>query len=204
VHVKIRFSMRLVSAVTLAVAISSCSDSGVTTPATPSGAANKLLLNPPSTVNVVTRDAPLDTAQSASALIGIWGGRISLPGAGLTVVVPAFAVTSPTQITVTAVAGSEVAYEFEPHGTRFLVPLLVTQDLHGTSADSSGILPSVLYAGYFRNLAALDQLDATAVISELLGTSISGWQGSATFAVWHFSGYLLATGEADTGGDGSQ
>lgn len=197
-----RFSVRLVSAVTLAAAIASCSDSTVTAPTSP--AANKQLLAAPTSVSVVTRDIPLDTAQSASALIGLWGGRINLPSAGLTVVVPAFAVTSPTQITVTAVAGSEVAYEFEPHGTHFLVPLLVTQDLHGTSADSSGILPSVLYAGYFADLSALNQLSATALVDELLNTSISTWRGTATFAVWHFSGYLLATGESDTGGDGSQ
>jgi hypothetical protein len=189
-------------------ALAGCSDSNsVTGPATPAGrAANTVVLGSPATVNVVTRDTPLSAPQSASAFIGVFGGRISLPGAGLTVYIPPFALETPTVITVTAVAGNQVAYEFEPHGTQFRVPLIASQNLTGTSASTGGVLPSVLYAGYFANVADLNQLNATALVSELLGTSISS-SGRASFLIGHFSGYLIAAGLADSGdgeGEGSQ
>lgn len=67
------------------------------------------------------------SAPSASAVIGAFGGQLELRTAGLTIVVPPFAVASPTRITVTAVAGNRVTYELEPRGARLLVPLVVTQ-----------------------------------------------------------------------------
>jgi hypothetical protein len=186
-----------------AVAIS-CSDSpSVTSPtSTRSPGASRQLLSSPAAVSVVTRNVPLAESQSTSAVIGIFGGRLSLPGTGLTVVVPPFAVTTPTTITVTAVAGREVAYEFEPHGTQFLVPLRVTQSLSGTSVSNAGL--TTLSAGYFQSIADLDQSNGTALVSELLGTSVSLWSNSASFSISHFSGYLIGTGFAPTDGDGSQ
>lgn len=175
--------------------IASCSDSpGVTAPAV-SIPPNRLLLDAPTSVQVVTRDVPLTAPVSASRLVGVFGGMISLPDAGLTLIVPAFALTAPTTITVTAVPGSELAYEFEPHGTQFRIPLIVTQQLAGTSAAPGGILPTTLRAGYFANVLDLDQVAGTALVSELLGTSFSNWNGSVSFAVRHFSGYLIAAGE---------
>lgn len=157
-------------------------------------------------MDVVTRDAPLAIAQSASATIGLFGGSITLPGAGLTVVVPAFALATPTTITVTAVAGSEVAYEFEPHGLQFNAPIIVRQKLDGTSAVKvNGIIPGVLYGGYFADVSALDQLNGTALVDEVLRVSIDRLLGTATFTVTHFSGYLLGTGESGSGfGEGTQ
>jgi hypothetical protein len=197
-------SVRLLTTVFCGAAIWGCSDAPVATaPADPAGA-NTQLLGSPARVNVVTRTTPLASPVSASRTIGLFGGLISLPDAGVIVMVPAFALTTPTLITVTALAGNQVAYEFEPHGTQFRVPLLVTQNLAGTNAYVNGLLPSVLYGGYFTDASLLDQLNGTAIVSELLGTAISQ-SGTATFAVWHFSGYLLATGESDAGGgEGSQ
>jgi len=133
---------------------------------------------------------PLSTPTSASATIGLWGGRIALPDAGLMIVVPAFALQSPTTITVTAVAGSQVAYEFEPHGTQFLVPIWATQDLSGTSATQG----AALYAAYFSNVLDLDLLNGTALVSELFGTT--AWGKAVSFPIRHFSGYLIATGRS--------
>ena len=129
-------ALRLIGIVAASSLLASCGERGsLTSPAAVAGStAQRSILGSPATVNVVTRDTPLATSQSTSAVIGAFGGRLSLPGAGLTVVVPPFAVASPTRITVTAVAGNQVAYEFEPHGTHFLVPLVVTQSLVGTSA----------------------------------------------------------------------
>jgi hypothetical protein len=179
--------------------VASC-DNGVTAPAPApsSGVANRSLLGP-ATVTVVTRNTPLATAQSASAMIGLLGGQLSIPGAGLKVIVPPFALRSWTRITVTAVAGNQLAYEFEPHGIRFLVPLLVSQNLTGTSAlNGGGLLPKPVIAGYFADLSDLDPLGGTALVSELLGTSVSLLTKTATFPIFHFSGYLVATGEGST------
>jgi hypothetical protein len=186
---------RVLAGVGFIAGIASCSDApGVTSPSV-STPPNRLLLGAPTQVHVVTRDQPLTAPVSASRLVGVFGGVINLPDAGLSVVVPAFAVTAPTTITVTAVPGNQLAYEFEPHGLQFRVPLIVTQQLAGTSAVSGGILANKLYAGYFADVLDLDQLGGTALVSELLGTSINTWNGSVSFAVRHFSGYLIAAGE---------
>ena len=187
---------RVLAAFAIISLIAGCAESpGVTAPAVSSGPSNRLLLDAPAQVRVVTRDAPLSAPVSASRLIGFLGGTISLPEAGLSVVIPPFALTSPTTITVTAVPGSELAYEFEPHGTVFRVPLLVTQQLAGTSAYAGGLLATNLRAAYFADAMDLDQLNGTALVSELLGTSINTLNGTVSFAVRHFSGYLIAAGE---------
>jgi hypothetical protein len=199
-------ALRLIGIVAASSLIASCSErSSPTGPGAVTGStAQRSLLGSPAAVNVVTRDTPLATSLSTSAVIGAFGGHLSLPGAGLSVVIPAFAVASPTRITVTAVAGNQVAYEFEPHGTHFLVPLVVTQNLVGTSALSGGLLPKPLSAAYFASLSDLDPLGGTALVSELLGTSVSLLTKTATFPVFHFSGYLVATGLADGRDDSSQ
>ena len=159
----------------------------------------------PGVVTVLTRDTPLATDLSASAAIGVLGGTINLPGAGLTVTVPALAVSGPTTITVTAVAGNQVAYEFEPHGLQFAVPLVVTQVLDGTSTSRQGLIPGQLFAGYFPDLYALNPLNGTATVSEILGVSVNLGHSRATFGIQHFSGYLLGTGAGDPGdGGGTQ
>jgi hypothetical protein len=191
--------MRLLAVASL-FAVASCDSPTAPTPTPSSNPANHLLLGSPTKVSVVTRNTPLAAPISVSKTIGILGGQISIPGAGLKVVVPALALTRSTKIKVTAVAGSQVAYEFEPHGTRFLVPLLVTQDLsHTSAANSSGLLNTLLngglVAGYFSSLSDLNQLDGTALVSELLGVALNLSSKSATFPVFHFSGYLIASGE---------
>ena len=187
-----------------ALAIASACDRSVTAPAPAGAEANYTILGSPATVNVVQRTTPLATPLTASAVIGVLGGQLSIPAAGIKVVVPAFALTAPTRITVRAVAGSQVAYEFEPHGTRFLVPLTVSQSLVGTDAYPGSLLNSSLVAGYFRNLSDLDPLAGTGLVTELLGVAINLNTKTATFPVFHFSGYLVATGESDAGISQSQ
>jgi hypothetical protein len=179
------------------VAVASC-DRGATAPVASSGSANQTLLGSPTTVTVVRRNTPLAAPLTASATVGAFGGTIAIPGAGLKVVIPPFALASPKLITVTAVAGHQVAYEFQPHGTRFLVPLIVTQNLSGTNAVSGGLL-SPVFAGYFANATDLNPLSNSGIISEVLGVSLSLLTKSATFPVFHFSGYLVATGARPDG-----
>ena len=192
-------SLRILPVLAL-VAATSC-DKGVTAPAPSASTANRLILGSPTTVHVVRRNTPLASSLSSSAVIGVLGGQISIPGAGIKVVVPAFAVTSATRITVTALAGDQLAYEFEPHGTRFLVPLIVTQNLVGTDANNGGLLKP-LVAGYFASTSDLDPLNGTGLVSELLGVALNLSSKTATFSVFHFSGYLIASGEGASS-DGS-
>ncbi len=69
------------------------------------------------------------------------GGSIEIPQPGLRITVPANALPSDMTITVTAVPGRILAYEFAPHGVVFLKPLTFSQDLrrtnHGLTNDSS-------------------------------------------------------------------
>jgi hypothetical protein len=104
----------------------------------------------------------------------------------LTVLVPALALPSKQLITITALPGSDVAYEFAPHGLKFPVPLIATQTLSSTDAGTGLLDPKLLFVGYFTD-ATKDN-----VVSELLNVSISA--GTAVFPIWHFSGYIVASG----------
>jgi hypothetical protein len=197
-------SLRLFAVATLFV-VASCDSATAPTSSPSSNSASRLLLGP-TTVHPITRNTPLKAPISASATIGLLGGTINLPGAGLRVVVPVLAVKAGTRITVTAVAGSQVAYEFEPHGIRFLTPLLVTQDLNNTSAAGSGgllntLLSGGLVAGYFGSLTDLNKSGGTALVSELLGVALNLSSKTATFPVFHFSGYLVAMGDNSSSDD---
>lgn len=192
---------RFVMIVTVA-ATASCSGD---TPSSPSGGApasappnSGTRLLAPITVVPLHRTVPLATAQSASARIGVLGGTVALPAAGLTVVVPPLSVVTSVTVTVTALAGSDVAYEFSPHGLSFLVPLVATQDLENTDARSSGpVDPLVLYVGYFP-----DSSHRTTV-TELLNLRVDLLGQTSTALLWHFSGYVWASGREGDSIDGA-
>lgn len=160
-------------------------------PAQPSHSLLGTLLGSPETVIPLQRKAPLASPITVSKRIGILGGVISVPGAGLTVVVPPLAVSTATNFSVTALAGSNVAYEFAPHGTTFLVPLVATQSLVGTQAAPGGsINPLSLFAGYFP-----DAGDPTSITESFsLNVSVTGL--AAVLTIPHFSGYIFATGRS--------
>lgn len=172
-----------------------CSDKGPVAPEAAAPAAPEalmsLLLPQPQQVSVVTRNVPLQSSITRSASIGLLGGVISIPEAGLKVIVPPAAVLSRTTITITAPAGNAVAYEFGPHGTRFLVPLIVEQNLRYTSAYGNTSILGSLEAGYFTDLKSVG---LTAWISEILPVIYDPITAKARFSVGHFSGYLLASG----------
>ena len=191
-------TMRLLAVASL-FAVTSCDSATAPAPTPSSDSANNLLIGP-KIVKVVTRNTPLAAPISASTTVGLLGGQIYMPSVGLRVVIPALAVKAGTKITVTAVAGNQVAYEFQPHGIRFLTPLIVTQNLSSTSAANSGglvntLLSGGIFAGYFESLSDLNQNAGTALVSELLGVALNLSTKSATFSVFHFSGYLVAMGD---------
>ena len=142
-------------------------------------------------VRGVTRAAPLSKDISVSAVIDNKGGTLSIPEAGLTLVVPPNAVSSKTKFVATALAGNLVAYEFEPHGTRFAVPLQFQQDLKKVSL--LGALTSPLMKGaYFTDEGKLDQTTGLAFITELIPATLDLLKGRVGFPIKHFSGYLVS------------
>jgi len=190
------FGLAVITSAITAIAISGCA-ADATAPSTPaqapSGPSQSLLglLREPVTVTPLLRNTPLPADVSASTLVGTLGGSISIPSAGLNIVIPPLAVAPGTRISVRALAGSNVAYEFEPHGIRFNVPLVATQNLRGTQAQSGGLInPLSLFAGYFP-----DATQPTS-ISELLNVNVSLLSQTSVFSIWHFSGYIIATGRA--------
>jgi hypothetical protein len=101
-------------------------------------------------------------------------------------------------ITVTALAGSTVAYAFEPHGTVFNVPLTFVQRLGHTKLKGKpapGLL-SHLEGAYFPDVGLVDPTTGEAVVTETLPTSVEATflDDVVTFPIHHFSGYLISTG----------
>ncbi|HVX39690.1 MAG TPA: hypothetical protein VHB25_08965 [Gemmatimonadaceae bacterium] len=193
---RLRTLSSLTATVAIAVFAYGCGLDSTTAPAAkaPAQAASHSLLGgllgTATTVTPLQRTSPLPAPLSTSATLGILGGTLSIPGAGITVVVPPLALSGPTTISVTALAGSNVAYEFAPHGIRFHVPLVVTQNLANTQATSSLLNPLSMFVGYFP-----DASNVTSV-TELLSLGVNLLNQTATFNVWHFSGYIIATGRS--------
>jgi len=114
------------------------------------------------------------------------------------VAVHALPSSDPLTITVTAVAGDAVAYEFEPHGIVFAAPLSATQDLaHTTWSDHTG--NSTLEAAYFASGSDLDVSAGTARISEFFATDIVATGKRLHWGIPHFSGYVIVTGRGPVG-----
>jgi hypothetical protein len=144
-------------------------------------------------VSVLQRTTALSRNYTASAVITRSGGTITIPEAGFSIAFPSNAVKGqPTLITVTALAGSNVAYTFEPHGISFHNAPMITQDLRGTEVFQNTSLRDQLEGAYFPELSDLG--NGTARIKETRPTvvDVNGWK--MKFNVQHFSGYLAAAG----------
>lgn len=144
-------------------------------------------------VNGLLRTSPLTEHIAVSRTIGSEGGLLAIPEAGVSVLVPPGALSEPTAITMTARAGSLVAYDFAPHGVTFARPLVFTQRLKGTNA--SILTVTRLRLAYYSDASLLDQ--TTAVVSELIGGVSSLLTWTFTAPIKHFSGYLVSCGFQD-------
>jgi hypothetical protein len=182
----------------IACADAATSPSRPNAPSAPPATRSTTVLDQAISVIPLQRTAPLASEQSVSARIGVFGGQLRLPDAGLTVTVPAFALVSPVTITVTAMAGSSVAYEFSPHGLTFLAPIVATQDLSMTEAQRGGLInPSSLFVGYFPDSSQIT------TVTELLSLQVDLLAQTSTALVWHFSGYMWSSGrESDSDSSG--
>jgi len=140
----------------------------------------------------------LPTANTASATIGPRGGVLTLASAGLTVIVPAGALSKTTTLSVTARAGQLLSYEFQPHGTQFAVPLQVIQDISGTELSNRSA--KSLRAVYFASDSQVDDAQGFVTPTEVMNVSVDQARGEASFQIHHFSGYMFATGDDMTDG----
>ncbi len=150
------------------------------------------------TVYTLKRTSPLINAITVSAVIGPEGGSLGIPRAGGRVVFPAGALSVPTTITMRARAGSDVAYDFEPH-LIFPVPVFVQQELRGTMAELYPALIPRLGGAYFEGELEEDFVDSdalTARVRELRPGRVQ--RMTLTFTVNHFSGYLASSGRSPT------
>jgi hypothetical protein len=136
------------------------------------------------------RSEPLVADIVVSKTIGTLGGTIVVPGAGLTIVVPPLAVTKNTTFKITARKGSYLAYDMEPHGTKFLLPLVATQSLAQTNAK--GLLNLSLSLGYYTDPSRIT------TVSELLDVQLDLLRLTAVSTIPHFSGYIFASGREDS------
>ena len=131
------------------------------------------------------------TEASAARTIGPEGGSFSIPN-GITVTVPAGAVRTSTAFSVTRLPGSIVAYEFQPHGTTFDVPVQIEHPSRGV--DFRKVDLRSVRAAYFADGSQLDHAAGTAVVTEFRPTSVSLEKGAVRFTVDHFSGYMVSRG----------
>ena len=150
------------------------------------------LLDTEDTVFVLQRKKALSDAITVTRTIGAAGGTITIPAAGLTVKVPEDAVSSPTEFTVTALAGHSIAYEFGPHGMEFAKPLKFVQDLNVSVLTEDKLQYADLEGGYFEDTSSLLNDLLRAVVEELLKATVDSEKMTVRFDIKHFSGYLVA------------
>jgi hypothetical protein len=141
-------------------------------------------------VDGLQRTTPLAAPITVSKAIGAEGGTLTIPAAGVTVVVPKGALAQTTTITMTARAGSLVAYDFAPHGITFAKPLVFSQQLRGTNATL--LSAPFLHLGYYTDGSLLTKTGA--LVSELLGGTLNTLTWTFTAPIPHFSGYIVTCG----------
>jgi len=160
-------------------------------------------------VSPIERTTPLAQDVSWSFTVGPAGALSSNSQVGLSIVVPPYALTSTRTITVTALAGTAVAYKFDPHGLTFNRNVALTQDLRGTTGAGllsgltnllGGLLStSSIQAAYFATDRPEYTREGLVKVSEILPALTSLLTQSVTFGIKHFSGYILASGRSEGG-----
>lgn len=203
----------------IAIGLASCADVTAPRPQAPAAASNGLIggllgavvqvvknvldiLGQPveKSVHVLRRSAPLAQDVTYTQSVGVAGGKIVVPRTGLTIEIPYGALRSTTPITVTALAGDKVAYEFGPHGLTFQKPVRVTQSLSGTFAENKTVSYEAIYFGPSSDGGLLGGL--LGLVLEILHVDVNRYSNNVGFDVRHFSGYLVSTGRMSDGDGG--
>ena len=190
-------TLRRLAALALgALALASCGGEHPTLPqlqqSAPEAPAADLLGGVTSLVgmNGLQRTTPLAVPITVSKAIGADGGTLAIPEAGVTVTVPRGALAATTTITMTARAGTLVAYDFAPHGITFAKPLVFSQQLRGTNATL--LSAPLLRLGYYEDANLLTRTGG--LVSELLGGAVNTLTWTFTSSIPHFSGYIVTCG----------
>jgi hypothetical protein len=150
------------------------------------------------TALVLKRSMPLAENISVSAVIGRRGGSIKIDQAGGKLEIPAGALAEETVITMTAVAGPDVSYEFQPHGLTFAVPVKIQQTIAGTLAEKYPQLLDGMHGSYFDQTtldsAFVDPARQFAKVKEHQIGYMESSKSQIKFYIGHFSGYLVSCG----------
>jgi hypothetical protein len=141
-------------------------------------------------VNGLQRTTALAAPITVTKVIGTEGGTLAIPEAGVTVTVPQGALSATTTITMTARAGTLVAYDFAPHGITFAKPLVFSQQLRGTNATL--LSAPFLGLGYYQDASLLTKTGG--LVSQLLGGTVNTLTWTFTSSIPHFSGYIVTCG----------
>ncbi len=191
----------LASAVGIAAFTAGCGErSDIASPAAVAGgtASNATTATRTANLPIVRRLTPLANDVSVSATIGLLGGTILIPQAGLTVIIPPLALKTATKITLTAFKGSLVAYSFAPHGLKFALPVTVVQLTSLTNASGGLNILSTITAGYLPHDLADISASGVGSFTQLFHTSLvpAGLSIGPVmiFTTKHFSGYAFASG----------
>jgi hypothetical protein len=208
-------SFATIAMAVIAVILAACSDGAV--PSAPAAArsaapeivdalarANAIAFSFPESyiAQGLLREKPLARAVTVKQVIKSGGGHIDVPGTDFRLEIPkgAFSAAS-TTFTVTALPGSAVAYNFEPHGAQFRVPLKFVQKLDHTNLRGLKLPPGFqpeIGGAYFADAGMIDPVTGIAVVSEMMPADIvATWSGKElSFPIWHFSGYMASTGRS--------
>lgn len=179
-----------------------------TSPLAPEGGAGARAITPPvpqidradalsNALYPLRRNTPIARGTSWSFVATPAGTLNRNASAGLTIIVPAGAVTTNTTITVTTVGGDLMAYRFEPHGVHFRVPLVFVQDLRG-AMNATGSITGAYFAG---DVPQIDPTSHRLSFSEIEPTFSDDRAHTATMLVSHFSGYIFASGKTSSWGE---
>lgn len=145
---------------------------------------------------------PRTARASVTKVIGSAGGTIELAATGFELRVPRGALTANVTFTVTVLAGNVVAYDFQPHGTVFNVPLTFVQNLALTNLGGIGLPNNYVphwEGGYFADSLSINQNTGVTAITEFIAASSdfvfsNRHHGQVSFPIRHFSGYIISVG----------
>ena len=132
-------------------------------------------------VELLTRAVPLANDVSTSKVIGRAGGWIISWQGGVSLWVPAGALKKDVEITVTALAGDKVAFDFQPHGLSFHEPVRIG------IVKGTGFAESEAFGVYYDG----DPKNNPKVLEFF---PVFDWDGFTVLETTHFSGYALASG----------
>jgi hypothetical protein len=188
---------RVLGAVAVAAAVAACSMETVTSPVSDARGVRAANVLPGSERLAwgLARTTPIARPLIARARFTAKGGTLVIKELGVTLTVPANALPRDTMtITMTALPGAMVVYEFEPHGTVFRRPLTLSHTLKGTKYDPT---KDGRFGGHFTDRKKVNDLKKQVLITETASPFIAN--GRINFNIGHFSGWMMSTGFADDG-----